>query len=68
MPTKITETIERWCCAPQDMKPYRGEGFTPTMQFCVHCGQVFRQKTRQAKDGSEKIYFVKAAVYAAMSD
>ena len=41
---KITETIERECCQPRDLKPYLGKvSFNRDQwrpQFCVHCGQI----------------------------
>lgn len=39
---KITETIERECCQPQDLKPYLGKADSKGVKFCVHCGQARR--------------------------
>jgi len=42
---KIRQTVERDCCEPQDIKPYRGETeshSSVTYGFCTHCGQPHR--------------------------
>ncbi len=50
---KITETIERECCEPRDLKPYSGKfnGYSElplswqvTVQFCIYCGQLWREE------------------------
>ena len=45
---KITETIERNCCQPQDLVPYRAaysrsHPLSETLHFCRHCGQWWVQ-------------------------
>lgn len=39
---KITECNERWCCAPEDLKPKRGAKMNYKRAydevFCRHCG------------------------------
>ena len=40
---KIEETTTRECCAPGDLKPYRGRSAfaaTDNAKFCGHCGQI----------------------------
>ena len=39
---KISETRQRDCCQPQDLKPIEGSplrGRDPLYKFCVHCGR-----------------------------
>lgn len=57
---KIKETIERECCASQDLRSYRGKqtsdlsAFKP--QFCIHCGQIWlHQSARDAGGGTETL-------------
>ena len=39
---KITETIERDCCAKDDMLPV--DGFVGKLKFCTYCGQIWKWK------------------------
>lgn len=42
---KITETIERECCQPNDLAQYQGNPIMShskhPFKFCKHCGQVW---------------------------
>ena len=41
---KITETIERECCHPDDLVKYQGVSGIPAVlkpKFCKHCGQLW---------------------------
>lgn len=62
---QIVETVERECCAVQDMKPYKGGfarpgGFPLNPQFCVHCGQFYVDETYTDEAGSPDIRRSKA--------
>lgn len=52
---KITETIERECCSPQDLKPVQlspqVRGSIPEQKFCVHCGARHFYKEFIDEDG-----------------
>lgn len=39
---KVTETVQRECCQPRDLKPVEGtprRGRDAEYVFCVHCGK-----------------------------
>ena len=41
---KIKETVERDCCAPEDLLWYKGSHNLPLgskPKFCRHCGQIW---------------------------
>ena len=42
----ISETTERECCQPKDLKEYLGEGSKSIDSFCQHCGQQFKHVQR----------------------
>ena len=58
---KITETIERECCQPQDMRPYKGDCTDKNWMrnikplFCIHCGQIWER----VKDAYGDTEFIK---------
>jgi hypothetical protein len=56
MPKKITETTERWCCQPEDMRYLQAN---PKYVFCVYCGQKFVWSRRLDAAGSREDYLVK---------
>jgi hypothetical protein len=56
MSKKITETIERWCCQPEDITNRRGEA---RYEYCIHCLQKFEWKRRLDAAGSREDYLVK---------
>lgn len=39
----IKETIERECCQPKDLKPYKGPR-TDTIYFCQYCGSHYTEE------------------------
>jgi hypothetical protein len=55
---KITETIERDCCARIDLKPYLGLSTIQVrdgrarLLFCIHCGQIWRPEKFMDAAGS----------------
>lgn len=52
---KITETIERQCCTPKDLKPVEGcqkWARIPDLVFCIHCGARHRHHTFMDAAGS----------------
>jgi hypothetical protein len=56
---KITETVERDCCATKDLRPYSGmvcsksrENTCSPLLFCKHCGQVWVRARRTDAAGS----------------
>lgn len=53
---KITETIERECCAPGDLKQYQGlmkcPGHRPKFRFCTYCGQLWMLVREMGPAGS----------------
>jgi len=62
MPVKITETIERWCCEPKDLKKYRGEGSKSIEMFCQHCGQQFTSEKYTDAAGARDTKLVKCGL------
>jgi len=59
MPVKITETIDRWCCEPKDLKKYKGEGPKTVELFCQYCGQQFGSERYMDAAGSSDTKLVK---------
>jgi len=58
-PLKVTETIERWCCAQKDLKVYRGERSTErSMFFCQHCGQLWIEEPFTDAAGARDTHLV----------
>jgi hypothetical protein len=57
---KILETIERECCAEQDLKPYMGMLKNSTINpifYCQHCGELWiPQRKMRFDDGPELRY------------
>lgn len=49
---KIKETIERDCCEPKDLKPYKGGGSAIIKVFCQYCGQQFTTENYTDAAGS----------------
>ena len=54
---KIKETIERDCCQPQDLRPYKGVGTAKA--FCQHCGQLWGEASRMDAAGSRESILTK---------
>lgn len=59
---KIKETVERECCQPRDLKPFKGlvtkalNSSRKDLFFCVHCGRIWRETARMdAAGGTEGI-------------
>lgn len=54
---KITETVERECCEPKDLKKYHGvlKSAHPEADlfFCVHCGEIWDLILVGSKDAKE---------------
>lgn len=62
---KITETIERECCEPQDLRVFKGERkgpAPPLLKFCAHCGQIWTIETASDGFGQEKKTLVRVAI------
>ena len=50
---KITETIERECCQPGDLRPYAGFQEAPDgIWFCAHCGQLWGYRRITDNEGA----------------
>lgn len=68
---KITETIERECCAPKDLKPYKGKLFVESLSagmtskrlsFCVHCGQIWVEARQMGPAGDTEYHLEKVEI------
>jgi len=67
MPIKITETIERFCCEPKDLKKYEGahndEEPKNVKWFCQYCGQLWENHTYTDAAGSRDTELVKCGMH-----
>lgn len=67
MPVKVVETINRWCCEPKDLKPYKGavadDGTLQHWSFCQHCGQVWFEESFTDAAGGRDTRLVKGCVW-----
>lgn len=58
---KISETIERECCAHKDLIEYKGKRnqsneYPPKLHFCKYCGQLwYATREMDASGGSETV-------------